>query len=112
AIVISGDIDIPEATRIITKHFSSRERRDVQVPQFQPEEPINGVEQVTVDYKGEERILLAFRTVPYKHEDIDALRLVDMLLDSGEAGLIKNSLVNTQRLRSAGSYPYIKRDYS
>ncbi|MBC7472884.1 MAG: insulinase family protein, partial [Candidatus Sericytochromatia bacterium] len=75
------------------------------------EAPIKGVERVSTEHEGEESVLLAFRTVPYKSQDKPALTIIDMLLDSGQEGLIKLNLVNPQKLISAGSYPTYNNDY-
>lgn len=111
AIIISGDIDIPETKKIITKYFSAWKKgtdNKFVVPQ---EEPIKGVERVTVNYKGEEKVLLAFRGAKYNDKDKDALTLIDMILDNGDAGLINQDLVNSQKVRAAGSYPSFNNDY-
>jgi predicted Zn-dependent peptidase len=111
AIFISGDIDLKKTREIITKYFSSWQRKEVPVYTPPQEQPFKGIERVTVNYKGEEKILMAFRTVPFKDPDVEVLTLIDMLLDSGEAGLINLNLVNPQKVRSAGSYPSFKDDY-
>ncbi len=111
AIVISGDIDINQTKQIITKYFSSwKKKEDVK---FNPpkESPLNGVERKTVNYKGEEKVVLAFRGASYKEKEKDVLTLIDMILDNGTAGLINQNLVNSQKVRSAGSYTSFNEDY-
>lgn len=110
ALVISGDIDLKQARTIIEKYFSVWKPREV--PPFIPprEMPLQGREQVDVDYQGEEKVMLAFPTVPYGHPDHDALMMIDMLLDAGEFGLITLNLVQPQKVRAAGSFPWINRD--
>lgn len=111
AIIISGDIDINQTKQIITKHFSSwKKNKDVKYNPPQ-ESPINGIERKTVNYKGEEKVVLAFRGAAYKEKDRDVLSLIDMILDNGEAGLINQNLVNSQKVRAAGSYPSFNEDY-
>jgi len=111
ALVISGDIDINETRKIIETHFSSWEPGPT--PKFEPpaEPPLQGVERVKVQYAGEEKVMLAFRTAPQAHADRDALAMIDMLLDSGSAGLLKLNLVQPQKVRSAGSYPMFLNDH-
>lgn len=110
ALVISGDIDLKQARTVIEKYFSVWKPAKVN-PFVPPQEtPLQGREQVDVDYKGEEKVLLAFPTVPYGHPDHDALIMLDMLLDSGDFGLIKLNLVQTQKVRAAGSSPWVNRD--
>ncbi len=111
AIVISGDIDLKETRKVIEKYFSSWEARPVPEFDVPQEPPIQGIERVETQYKGEEKVLLSFRTAPYGHPDADALTMIDMLLDSGDVGLIKINLVQPQLVRGAGSYPSLERDY-
>ncbi|MGV3525396.1 MAG: M16 family metallopeptidase [Candidatus Sericytochromatia bacterium] len=111
AIVISGDIDLAETRRIIEKYFSSWQAVDSPPFEAPVEPPIQGVERVSTEYAGEEKVMLAFRTANYYSADRDALMMIDMLLDSGNAGLIKLNLVQPQQVRAAGSYPQIHKDY-
>ena len=46
------------------------------------------MEEVNVDFPGQEQIMIGFRTVPVGHEDEYALRMFDMILDNSQAGLI------------------------
>lgn len=110
ALVLSGDFDPREARTLIKKYFSAWKRSDV--PQYQPprEAPIEGIRKVTVPYKGEEKTMIAFRTAPYASEDRAALRMIDMLLDNNETGLINLDLVKPQKVRAAGSFPDIETD--
>jgi len=111
SIFISGDIDKEETIKVIDQHFSVWQPKEV--PAWQPieEAPLNGREFVSVNYEGEEFVMLAFRTAPIKHEDAEALMLVDMLLDNATAGLINLNLNQQQRVREAGSYPQFNNDY-
>jgi predicted Zn-dependent peptidase len=111
ALVISGDIDLAQTRKIIEKYFSVWKAQAVTPYKVPQESPLKGREQVDVNYKGEERVTLAFPTVPYGHRDYDALTMIDMLLDSGSFGLIKLNLVETQKVRAAGSSPWTNRDY-
>lgn len=111
ALVISGDIDLTATRKLIEKYFGVWQQRPVPPFQVPKEPPLRQREQVDVHYQGEEKVMLAFPTVPYGHPDHDALTLIDMLLDSGDFGLIKLNLVQTQQVRAAGSSPWTNRDY-
>ena len=112
AICISGDIDPKETIRIIERQFSRWEsgEKELKIPMW-TEKSLSGREFVQMKYQGEEQVLLAFRTVPRKHEDWPALRLLDMVLDNSVAGLINLNLVEAQAVRSAGSFPQNLNDY-
>lgn len=111
AIFLSGDIDSNQVKALISKYFGTWKSK--KVPEFKviKEEQLKGAEQVTANYAGEESVLLAFRTASYTSKDRDALSIIDMLLDSGQEGMIKLNLVNPQKLRGGGSYPYFLNDY-
>ncbi len=111
AIFISGDIQIEDTIRTISDAFNQWQPKPV--PSVGPwiEEPINGVERMTVRYRGEEEVELAFRTVPNGHPDKEALMLVDMILDNRTAGLINLNLNQAQAVQAAGSSPEFLNDY-
>lgn len=111
AIVMAGDIDLEQTRKIIEKYFSGWQTKPVPPYQVPQEAAIKGVDRVKVQYKGEEKVLLAWRTAPHSSKDRSALRMLDMLLDSGKAGLINLDLVQTQQVRGAGSYPNVHKDY-
>ncbi len=112
AICISGDIDPKETIKLIERQFSRWQsgEKELKVPMW-TEKPLAGREFVQMKYQGEEQVLLAFRTVPRKHEDWPALRLLDMVLDNSVAGLINLNLVEAQVVRAAGSFPQNLNDY-
>ncbi|GAB4318022.1 MAG: insulinase family protein [Candidatus Sumerlaeia bacterium] len=109
-IAISGDIDPVEAIQLIDAEFSAWKPGKAPRPKYPREKPIKNVERVTVRFPGEEKVLLAFRTVPFAHKDREALMLLDMILDNSVAGLINLNLVQTQKVRAAGSYPFFYND--
>lgn len=111
AIFISGDIDIDETIATISEAFGPWQAQPV--PEVGPwiEDPIQGIERMTVRYRGEEEVELAFRTVPNGHPDKEALMLVDMILDNRTAGLINLNLSQAQAVQAAGSSPEFLNDY-
>lgn len=110
-VFISGDIDMQKTIATIDEHFSAWQLRDVPEWKVIEEAPIQGREFVSVNYEGEEFVLLAWRTAPIGHADRDALMVLDMILDNATAGLINLNLNQTQRVREAGSYPQFNNDY-
>ena len=111
AIHISGDINIAQTIQLIDTHFSKWQSKELPELQTWEEAPLQGVERVTVKYQGEEYVLLAFRTEGRNHKDVEALILLDMILDNATAGLINLNLNQQQKVRRAGSYPYLNNDY-
>lgn len=111
AIFISGDINLDATIQLIEREFSLWERRELPPFPDYPEPALNQVERVEVQYPGEEYVLLAFRTAQRMHEDAEALQILDMILDNATAGLINLNLNQQQKVREAGSYPYLLNDY-
>jgi len=111
AIAISGDIDINETIRVIADAFSHWEAKPLPRQQSWAEAPITEVERVTVTYPGQEEVQMAFRTVPKGHPDMEALMLLDMILDNRTAGLINLNLNQRQRVQAAGASPEFHNDH-
>ena len=111
AIAISGDIDKAETMAVIDEYFSKLERDDLPEQRKYEEPPLEAREQVTVNFPGQEEVMLAFRTVPQNHPDAEALQILDMILDNATAGLINLNLNQRQRVLRAGSYPMQLNDY-
>ncbi len=105
AVFVSGDIDIPETIALIAGKFGHWQPGEL--PRIGPwnDPPVEGVRRATVQYPGEEQVQLAFPTAPYAHPDMEALILLDMILDNRTAGLINLNLNQQQRVARAGSSP-------
>ena len=110
AILISGDIDVPSTIELIAEKFGHWEPGEL--PETGPwnDPPLDGVRRTTVQYPGEEQVQIAFPTVPYAHPDMEALILLDMILDNRTAGLINLNLNQQQRVAQAGSSPAFLND--
>lgn len=105
AIIISGDIVLDDAIQVIDKHFGKMEAKPVPKREAAAPTPLKGITRITLKHEGEESLTMGWQTVPSSHPDADALEILDMILDNSVAGLINLSLVQPQRVRSAGSYP-------
>lgn len=127
AICISGDINIEEAIKIISKHFSKlpSNSKDSEVPENKDikakldsdsdskkicspassycYEVLQERIPVEIQFEGEPAVLLAFRTVPKLHPDSEKVVLIDMILDNAVAGLININLNQKQLLGRASS---------
>ena len=110
-VFISGDIDIEETIAIISEKFGYWESGII--PEIGPwdEPPLQDAERRTVQYPGEERVQIAFRTAGNASSDKEALILVDMILDNSSAGLINLNLNQQQLVTNAGSSPLFLNDY-
>jgi len=111
AICISGDIDIDETIQIIDQNFSIWQTKELPKPKTYKEKDLKNIERDTVRFQGEEKVQIGFRTAPNNHKDVEALTLIDMLLDNATAGLINLNLVQRQNVRDAGSEPLFLNEY-
>ncbi|MDD5655828.1 MAG: insulinase family protein [Elusimicrobia bacterium] len=104
AIALSGDFDRAEALKLIERTFGSWRPQPLPADAPAPIVRPAGVERVEVKYEAEEKVYVAWQTVPYGHPDRDALRVLDMLMDNSVAGIINLDLVQAQKVKAAGSY--------
>jgi predicted Zn-dependent peptidase len=111
AIAISGDIHAGQAIKLIDKYFSAWKAEPVPPPKTWEEKPLTGAERVTVKYKAEEYVRLAYRTRGRNDPDAPALKLIDMILANSTAGLIDLNLNQQQQVRQAGANPELDNDY-
>ena len=111
AIFISGDINTEETIALIDRYFSAWQPKEVPATPTWEEAPLNGREFVETTYRGEEYVLLTFRTASNKSTDAEALIVLDMMLDNATAGLINLNLNQKQLVRQAGAYPQQYNDY-
>lgn len=108
ALCLSGDFEIESTIQLIDQYFSVWEPGELPDYMNGKAEPIREHRTVEIQYPGEEEVYLAFSTQPIGHEDVEALKLIDMILDNANAGLINLNLNQQQRVLNAGSFPYFR----
>lgn len=111
AVFLSGDLDPGATIALIDSAFSGWEHRELPKPKKWKEEELKAPERVTVTFPGEEYVTLAFRLPPNTHPDIEALEVMDMVLDNRVAGLINLNLNQRQQVREAHAYRHMNNDY-
>ena len=111
AIMISGDIQKDQAIQVIDKYFSGWQRKELPAAKTWDEPALQGREFLSVNFPGEEKVVIEFRTAAKLHEDAEPLLLLDMILDNANAGLINLNLNQQQRVRQAGASPSQYNDY-
>ena len=110
AVALSGDFVAEEAIKVIDRHFSAWKSGPIPTFDRPMPKPLSERQFVEIQYPGEEFVLLGFPTVPVKHADVPALKLLDMILSNAAAGLIDLNLNQAQRVLKAGCYPYLRND--
>ncbi|MDR2841355.1 MAG: insulinase family protein, partial [Paludibacter sp.] len=107
AITMSGDFNPDEAIKIIDKYFGKLKRgEDVVQPEF-IDQPFTAPVEKTIFGKDADELVLAYRIDAKNPTEILKLRLLDMVLTNGHAGLIDLNVKQKQLLLSAGSQPDI-----
>ncbi len=110
AIVLSGDFNPERALTVITRSFGAWKPKSLPAPQAWPLPKPVGEEHYEVRYEDEEKVVVAWPTVPKSHSDADALTVMDMVMDNSVSGLVNLRLNQAQRVKVAGSYPEMLND--
>ncbi len=111
AIIISGSIDRDKTIALIDEHFSRWQARELPEPRVYQELPLEGREEVALDYEAEPYMLMGYRIAGRNHEDAEALMMADMVLSNRATGMIDLNMVQNHKVQSAGSTPTLQNDY-
>lgn len=115
AICMSGDIDYDSTISMLETYFSKLPKRDVPTKTFVAEKPITSPLQETVLGPNAESISLTYRldvSVPNDPTFRSKLKLIQMLLTNGQAGLIDLNINQAQKAQGAYAYNLSFKDYS
>lgn len=110
AIALSGDFDRAKTLEIIKKNFGAWTPHPLpELPKWELPKP-KGEEKYEVKYEAEQKVELAWLTVPHSHPDADALEVMDMIVDNSAAGILNLRLNQAQKVKASGSYPSMRND--
>ncbi|MDD5302342.1 MAG: insulinase family protein [Elusimicrobia bacterium] len=110
AIALSGDFDRAKMLELIRKNFEAWTPHPLpDLPKWALPRP-KGEEKYEVKYEAEQKVELAWLTVPHSHPDADALEVMDMIVDNSAAGLFNLRLNQAQKVKASGSYPSMRND--
>ncbi len=110
AIVLSGDFDRAKTLELIKRHFGTWTPRPLpDLPKWELPRP-KGEETYEVKYEAEQKVEVAWLTVPHSHPDADALAVMDMIVDNSAAGLLNLRLNQAQKVKASGSHPSLRND--
>jgi len=110
AIALSGDFDRAATLELIKAHFGGWTPRALpELPKWELPGP-KGEETYEVKYEAEQKVAMAWLTVPHSHPDADALMVMDMIVDNAAAGLFNLRLNQAQKVKASGSYPSMRND--
>jgi len=111
AMVLVGDIDFDETIEKVSNTFGNLKNKEVIHPTLPIEDPIT--EPIILEVFGPtaENISIAFRAEGSGSKEEKLVRLCDMILANGNAGLIDLNLNQKQVVQSAGCSPTFYNDY-
>jgi predicted Zn-dependent peptidase len=110
AIALSGDFDRAKTLELIKKNFGTWTAHELpELPKWELPKP-KGEETYEVKYEAEQKVEIAWLTVPHSHPDADALEVMDMIADNAAAGLFNLRLNQAQKVKGSGSYPSMRND--
>jgi len=105
AICLSGDFDPDYMVDVIEKYFGHLEpASDFNRPALPDEKPFAEPQTVEVLGPEAEYITLAWRTPEASAEDINALRVLDYVMNNGTTGILDLNVSLPQRVLNAGAY--------
>lgn len=112
AIILSGDVNAEEALEVIRKTWGSKKSASVPVFIKAPPVPIKGP--LVTEYFGpqKEYFYLGYRFDGASSKDALMVKMVDMILANGTAGLIDLNLNQKQKVLAAQSFVEDMRDYT
>lgn len=114
AICLSGDLDPEQTIALIDKHFGKWQPAALPPYQFTPEQPIKGPVVKEVWGPNPASVSIGFRLPGQSSNSRDFLimKVADMVLANGKAGLIDLNLKQQQKVLEAYSGPNISNDYT
>ena len=112
AMVLVGDLDFDVTIKKVNNTFGKLKEKPLTYPKLPIEQPINKVITREVFGPSSESVSIAYRGKGIKTKEAKLLRMCDMLLSNGSAGLIDLNLNQKQVVQSARCSPRMLNDYS
>ncbi len=72
--------------------------------------PVAGTKRLLLKFEAEEKVVIAWRAPKALDPDMEALTVLDMIMDNAAAGIINLKLVQQQKVKSAGSWNDLQND--
>ncbi len=115
AICMSGDLDYDSTITMLEKYFSILPKRDVPIKQFPAEAKITQPLQASVVGPNAESVSVSYRfdvPIPKDPTFRSKLKMIQMLLTNGQAGLIDLNINQAQKALGCYAYDMPLKDYS
>lgn len=112
AVCLSGDFEFDHAIKVIDAFFGNWEAKEIPSPIHYEQASLKAHKDTVVYGKESPEVYLAWKMPGIKHEDIDALEVMDYVLQNGKCGLFDIDVSQKQLLLSARSMLWGGGDYS
>ncbi len=112
AVCLSGDFEFDHAIKVIDAFFGNWEAKEIPSPIHYQQASLKAHKDTVVYGKESLEVYLAWKMPGIKHEDIDALEVMDYVLQNGKCGLFDIDVSQKQLLLSARSMLWGGGDYS
>lgn len=112
AICLAGDFNPSTTIELIDKYFGKMKKKEVPKISFKTEEPLKEPVKLKVIGNETESVTIAYRFKGAGSRDALMLKLMDGILQNGQAGLMDLNLIQKQKVLSARTYQYSMNDYS
>jgi predicted Zn-dependent peptidase len=105
AVILSGQFERGEMLALLERTLGKWKLKGTTKVEPMTPAPLKGAERVEVKYESEEKVVVVWPTVAALDKDLDALIVMDMLMDNQFAGIINLTLNQAQKVKAAGSSP-------
>ncbi len=112
AVCLSGDFEFDHAIKVIDAFFGNWAAKEIPSPVHYQQASLKAHKDTVVYGKESPEVYLAWKMPGIKHEDIDALEVMDYVLQNGKCGLFDIDVSQKQLLLSARSMLWGGGDYS
>lgn len=115
AICMSGDLDYDSTITMLEKQFSRLPKKDLPAQTFRAETAITAAMSATVLGPNAESVAIGYRldaAIPNDPTFRSKLKMIQMLLTNGQAGLIDLNINQAQKAMGAYAYDWSLKDYS
>ena len=112
AICLSGDFEFDHAIEVIDAYFGKWEAKEIPAPARYEQPSLKGHKDTVVYGKEAPEVYMAWKLPDVKDKDMDALEVLDYILQNGKCGLLDVDIEQKQTLLSVSSMLWDGVDYS
>lgn len=112
AIVLCGDVNEKVVLPILEKYFGNWERKDVPKFVMNPPVALNTIQRAELLGPDKEHLVIGFRLDGDGSREALLAKMLDMMLNNGNAGLLDLNLLQKQKVLAASSYANSLKDYT